>query len=244
MKNFKLTYILIITLSILNSCTIQKRIYRPGYHITWKSNNNKIDHTTITEKNTEFARNEDTVLTVHIDTVKKSETALILNETENFLNFSYKGQSIKSIKKQLNENLNKTKIEFEKSQKKKTLTKSPLKDPEERNYNLNAIIGFIAGCVSLILLVFAALISFNAIFDDATAPQFLLVLFLAMIVTAILSLIFSQIGRREIKEKYSKGRVFANVGTILGIISLGIPVVLAIILLIFFLFFYILFDGF
>lgn len=70
--NLKPTFIFCICLSILmivtNACTIEKRVYQKGFHISWKhknvqiSNHNEILETDIKESETTIQENIDSII--------------------------------------------------------------------------------------------------------------------------------------------------------------------------------------
>ncbi len=66
----QLSYIGLVLLFMLASCSIEKRIYRPGYHIEWKNRRQNSDYQVVAKKDKVKQPKQN-----HIATIKQSEKA-------------------------------------------------------------------------------------------------------------------------------------------------------------------------
>jgi hypothetical protein len=201
MKSIKqLSFIGLAITLVLNSCTMEKRVYMSGYHIDWKNgkrNSNKQelvsnDNVKQTEQNqivsVEQSENENTVdnsPTVTDDNITASadNQQIILPKKEKINLLS--SHKVKTAEEES------FKSEFKKG------AKMILANADEPKTNGMALTGFICSLVGLFLFGFAFFLGFLAI-------------------------IFSAIGLGKIKEDPTKwkGKKMAIAGLIIGIVEI------------------------
>jgi hypothetical protein len=221
---------LLLMLIGLNSCSVNKRLYQPGYHVEWhKSNKNHKTHQE-NEKLAQDHKKEQQEVTYKNQSVKKPDykQAEISQDYEPTYALN-------------DENANNLEIISLSKQKQSLFTDTKQAVPDTIKYVVNkddpdsaksaenqkethwaAITGFILAIISLIGIPLA----FTGVLGIFTGPL------------GILAAIFSRIGMKRIKanpEKY-KGANIAKAGYIMGIISI-IIFILSIVLFILYFYF-------
>jgi hypothetical protein len=193
---------------VLSSCTMEKRMYMPGYHVEWNKSKHHADKSELTNiNNTKLSEQIPTIIIGESLTITNTETDEFANtEVENSLSASAENNPvILPFKKlvPLQENTqqknefkhSKNKVFFKKKEANKLIV-------DEKSVN-NQISGFaIAGFVCSILGFFLLLL---------VGWPFLL---------GTLGVIFSALALGEIKNKNKSGKGFAIAGLIVGILDI------------------------
>lgn len=220
MKNLKLLTILGISLLfVLSSCTVQKRVHTPGFHIDWhiadkKSNKKNINKTNsedqLVNKKQIQNPNYDNNLDASLDNFIQANKITPLNINErNELNDDFKTETTKvknAVGRRSGDEVNNFKPKDERTSSQNQLNYS------EKQIEPFSLIGFIAGLLGLILLF---------------TVGFPFLLGSAAVVLSIIGL--SQFNKEP--EKW-KGKGFAIAGLILGLLTILIIWFIVIILII------------
>jgi len=215
MKSIKqLSYIGLLIMFILTSCTMEKRVYMSGYHIDWKKGKN--NKQALVNNDNEKKSEENKIVPVvklekEVNIVDNSNTTVT---EDNFIASADNQQIITSEKKKniflTNPKIN---IQNEDNQNKPTFksefkkgTKMILAPSDDPKTNGSALAGFILSLVGLFIFGF---------------------------ILGVLAIIFSAIGLGKIKKDPAKwkGKGMAIAGLIIGIVDIiGWLIVIALIL--------------
>jgi len=211
---FNFFLIAIVLVALLSSCSIEKRFYKPGYHVDMKNNVNKTEKTFVKNskksvlENTNNGENTVEVLTEaesfsHENNLLASNdnNLTVLASIHNAPEFSNIYSNTKEKDIQVN-----SKPIFKKSIYKKDQTKSIISNSDDRKTHWGAIVGLVTGIVGL---------------------------FIFGIILGICAIVFSAIALSAIKknpDKY-KGKGMAIAGLVIGIVGIGLFLILLAILL-------------
>lgn len=230
MKNFqtikKTSLLFLLIVFIIQSCTIEKRAFMPGYHIDWRSHKSIPASKAITEKAIESNSINDIDTTLNIE--QKNENKRIIEEekltnTPNLFNEKQKNNP-KNITKKTNQlaqskssNLEVLKVnEKQKSVAlQKTVSKSNNYEDDDYGSGINtfALISFIA---SVLAIAFISIM-------------------LISLALAITGLVLGIIGNNEISRgdyQYGLNKTFAILGIVISSIAFLINII-AVLLVIF-----------
>lgn len=214
-----ITFIIVIAVAAISSCTIEKRLYQRGYHVEWNGRNRELKHNfgkdaSVNSENTNSVSNiiEDKEVEnnfVNQTELAQSDEPIFASGDEISTNFEIvEMANDKSISLILNKNPLKSKISNTVN-----LKKPNQKTDEEPKYHWQAIAGFSLGILSW----FSALV---------TGVYLLSFLFAVMIVTGMVFSILAIIKINKSPEIY-RGKTFALFGIILNPIALFIVFVSA-----------------
>lgn len=237
MKNFqtikKTSLLFLLIVFIVQSCTIEKRAFMPGYHIDWRSNKSIPASKAISEKATEISSKNE-IDSLYNDEIKSENVAENLSENQNI----YKSKQELSIANQVvNKNVKTTathpvknkiihltskKINQKVIKSNRAIIQKNSYDDEEYGSDLNifSLISFIAAILSAAL---------------AAVPLISLGL-------AIGGLVLGILGNNEISRGdylYGLNKTFA----VIGIVISSIMILINIILVLGILFLFLLFVG-
>lgn len=240
MKNFqtikKTSLLFLLIVFIVQSCTIEKRAFMPGYHIDWKSNKSIPASKAISEKANEISSKNE-VDSLHNDEIKSENVAENLSKSQSNQNiykskqehsFAYQvvNKNVKTTATNLVKNkiihLTTKKINQKVIKSNRTINQKNSYDDEEYGSDLNifSLISFIAAILSA-ALVAVPLISIGL---------------------AIGGLVLGILGNNEISRGdylYGLNKTFA----VIGIVISSIIILVYLILVLGFLFLYLLFVG-
>ena len=213
------TFFIISSILLLQSCSIEKRAFRPGYYIDWHAKKNLLNSQKLYESHFEN-QNDDT-----LDELITND--YVVQEINNNLNsfFINDSNSKGIILKKENLNLkthskskkNENRINVNKSYFQKKIRNKKISKPTEKSNHLG-LFSFILGIISLIMLLVAL---FNPLTYGTTPLPILF--YLIEIVITLLAIIFGIITKQQFKKKkriYNKrAQKLATIGIYFGSIG-------------------------
>lgn len=162
---FQPTFALLVFVLLLTSCSIEKRVYLPGYHVTWKNTNSiSTNQKSITSKNLNVDDLNIKLNIVTPETTNKTYDQLVsIKEYEDNFTASIENQKIDLLDKKINQlalaGKRKTIAETseiyqtKKSKLETGINESSNNSEEAQKINGFALVGFILGIVGLLLML-------------------------------------------------------------------------------------------
>ncbi len=196
MNTAKITLTLFITTLIIQSCTIEKRLYNSGYHVEWKKPRVTQKNTEINTLSNSFSENNATAsiteTTGQILTVNEPKNSVMDGVTQN-IELEVKEQKIINTNIPIESKKEKKNYHFLKSELRNGINEIE-KETTARKSNGMAISGFITGIVGMFFLG---------------------------TILGVLAIIFSSVGLKRINSNPEKlkGKGLAIAGLVLGIID-------------------------